>query len=94
MEFGRRTRVDTNLRQWVRAHLAERLGIEASAVELGCGLDQYGLDSVDAVLMAGELETAMDVEIDPAAFMLHPTLEAMIQCLGDQLEQKATDTAA
>jgi acyl carrier protein len=72
---------DTEFRLWVRAYLAGVLGIPEADVELDRTLDSYGLDSVDAVLMAGALEDELEFEIDPAAFLQFPTIEAMVAAL-------------
>ncbi|HEV2362703.1 MAG TPA: acyl carrier protein [Caulobacteraceae bacterium] len=69
------------IRGWVRQYLAEVLGIPASEVRLDCTLETYGLDSVEAVLMAGALEEELAYEIDPAAFLQFPTIESMVAAL-------------
>jgi acyl carrier protein len=47
-------------------------------IDLDKDLADLGLDSVDAVLMAGEMEQAFGIEIDPAEALRHPTVEAML----------------
>jgi len=80
---------ETRLRRWVRDYLATTLGIPESEVELDRTLDSYGLDSIEAVLMAGGLEEELDVEIDPAAFLQYRTIEEMVAALehGERLQQ-------
>ena len=72
---------DPDLRAWVRSHLGRVLGMAPEQVGLHRTLADYGLDSVDAVLMAGELEEAFGVEIDPAGFIQFDTIEAMVLAL-------------
>jgi acyl carrier protein len=72
---------DTRLRDWVRDYLARLLGRQAETIALDCSLADYGVDSVDAVIMAGELEFAFDLEIDPATFLRFDTIEAMVAAL-------------
>ncbi len=72
---------DSDVRAWVVAYLARVLGLPQTNIDLDCTLDAYGLDLVEAVLMAGELEDALGAEIDPAAFLQYPTLEAMVAAL-------------
>ena len=69
---------DPDLAAWVRGHLGRVLGIAPNLVALDRTLADYGLDSVDAVLMAGELEEAFGIEIDPAGFIQFDTIEAMV----------------
>ena len=84
------------LRKWVRDYLADVLGIPEPEVELDRTLDSYGLDSIEAVLMAGGLEDFLGVEIDPAAFLQYPTIEAMVGALeqGEGLQQLVNYGAA
>lgn len=80
---------ESHLRRWVRGYLARVIGIPEPEVELERTLDSYGLDSIEAVLMAGGLEEELGVEVDPAAFLQFPTIEAMVAALehGEGLQQ-------
>jgi acyl carrier protein len=66
------------IRTWVGNYLANVLGVPAADVRLDCTLNDYGLDSVEAVLMAGALEDELELQVDPAAFLQFPTIEAMV----------------
>jgi acyl carrier protein len=70
-----------DIRGWVRRYLAGVLGIDEARVELDRTLEAYGLDSIEAVLMAGALEDELGFEVDPAAFLQFPTIEAMVAAL-------------
>jgi acyl carrier protein len=65
-------------RDWVVRYLASLLGIDAADVDLTKGLGEYGLDSVDAMIMAGQLEDHFQIEIDPAVFFEYDTLQQML----------------
>ena len=81
---------ETGLRNWVRSHLANLLGVAPESVALDKSLADYGLDSVDAVLMAGELEDALKIEIDPASFLQFDTFEQMIAAVAPALAKRGT----
>ena len=85
---------ESKIRRWVREYLAGVLKIPE--VELDRSLEAYGLDSLEAVLMAGALEDELGFEIDPAAFLQYPTIEAMVAALerGEGIEQQAPSGAA
>jgi acyl carrier protein len=83
---------EDGLRDWVRNHLASLLAVSPESVVLDRSLADYGLDSVDAVLMAGELEEALDIEIDPASFLQYDTFEQMIVALAVGLKNRAPET--
>jgi acyl carrier protein len=80
---------EDGLRDWVRSHLANLLGVAPASIALDRSLADYGLDSVDAVLMAGELEEALGAEIDPASFLQFDTFEQMIVAVAPSLERRA-----
>ena len=72
---------EEKLRDWVCQYLARLLGQSPQTIALDCTLADYGLDSVDSIIMAGELEFAFDLEIDPATFLQYDTIEAMVVAL-------------
>jgi acyl carrier protein len=82
---------DDDIQDWVRRHLGELLGVAPESIALDRKLSDYGLDSVDAVLMAGELEDYFAIEIDPASFIQYPTCEAMITSLTTALQARRGD---
>lgn len=82
-----------DLQFWVRRHLGRLVGVAPETIVLDRKLSDYGLDSVDAVLMAGELEDHFDIEIDPASFIHFSTFEAMITNLTVVLEARGSATA-
>jgi acyl carrier protein len=72
---------EQKLSQWIRTYLAQTVGVPAEGIDFKLGLDAYGLDSVDAILMAGELEEAFGIEIDPARFLQCSTFEQAVGML-------------
>lgn len=66
-------------RDWAVAYLAKLLGMDPSHVDLAKGLNEYGLDSVDAMIMAGEFEEHFGVEIDPAVVFEADTVQKMLE---------------
>ncbi len=75
---------EPDVRSWVRHRLAAALGLRAEDITLEKSIYDYGLDSVDAVILAGDLEEYLGIAVDPAAFLQKPTLEAMIAGIGPQ----------
>jgi len=58
-----------NARRWAKAYIAHLLGKPDAEIDLFQPFTRYGLDSMDAVVMAGEMEEHFAVEIDPALFL-------------------------
>jgi acyl carrier protein len=73
--------------EWVRVHLGQVLGMAPESVTVDKGLSSYGLDSVDAVLMAGELEDAFGIEIEPARFIACDSLGEIIRMTASDIDR-------
>ena len=78
---------EERLGEWVRDHLAKVRGVAPESVPLDKGLSSYGLDSVDAVLMAGELEEAFGIEIEPARFIACDSLSEIIRMTASDIDK-------
>lgn len=76
-----------DLRRWVRERLAQWLHVAPDDVALDRSIEDYGLDSIHAVELAGELEETIGREIDPSAFVQSPTLEGSIAALLRKLSE-------
>ncbi len=67
---------------WLLSHLRERLGPEAEDIDAHLPFSYYGLDSLDAVALAAELEEWLDVPVTPDVAWDHPTAHAVATYLG------------
>ncbi len=84
---------ESELRGWVRQHIAKLLNVHADELDLNQTLESFGMDSVDAVLMAGEMEEFLNIEIDPAALLQYPTIEQMVAAMERWAAQSGQATA-
>ena len=82
------------LTEWIRAHLAQVLGVKPECIGLDRELSSYGLDSVGAVLMAGELEEAFGIEIDPASFIDCHSFNTIIAKLAADIDKSSREEAS
>jgi phthiocerol/phenolphthiocerol synthesis type-I polyketide synthase B len=85
---------EERLWEWVRKHLALVRGVAPESVTLDKALSSYGLDSVDAVLMAGELEEAFGLEIEPARFIACDSFREIIASLVADVDQAEKQRAS
>src|SRR5947199_2335158 len=67
---------------WLLSHLRERLGLAAEGIDAHMPFSYYGLDSLDAVALAAELEEWLDVPVTPDVAWDHPTAHAVAAHLG------------
>lgn len=69
----------SELYNFLRSQIAERTKQAETAVRDDSVLIELGLQSIDAVLMCGEVEDHFGIEMDPAAVFEHKTLESFAQ---------------
>jgi acyl carrier protein len=81
-----------DIEAWLLAHLRERLGPEVDDIDAHLPFSYYGLDSLDAVALAAELEEWLDVPVTPDVAWDHPTAHAVATYLG-AAESPVEDTA-
>jgi acyl carrier protein len=69
--------------------------LEKFSYKLKCGIaeinpDQlfvdFGLDSTEVLLLAGELESWIEIELPPTAMWYHPTIEKLSQFIAEEYE--------
>ena len=71
------------IENWLVSYLAELQEIAPNEVDVATPFDQYGLDSVGAVSMTGDLENWLEKEIDPTLIYDYPNIESVAQHLGE-----------
>lgn len=71
------------LREWLRAYLAEELELPAGSIDPAEPMSTYGLDSIRAITMLAEVEDHVAFEIDPNALWEFPTVNAFVDMLVD-----------
>jgi acyl carrier protein len=85
---------ENKLKEWIQAHVARALTVESATITLDKPIAEYGLDSVDAVLMAAELEEAFQVEIDPARFIECQSFAELIAIVAATIDKAANGAPA
>lgn len=87
-----RERTLANARLWAAAYLGHVLDIPPEQVEFSQAVAALGLDSVDAVVMAGAMEEHFETEIDATLYLLDNSLEqALAQLREDPSWQDGGD---
>jgi len=77
--------IETQVRDWLRMWFISRVGIEPSEIDFDRRFDDYGLDSLTAVELSGELEDWSGVELTPATARQHPTITTMAEFVANGL---------
>lgn len=79
---------EAELRQWLRSRIAEYVQLDPEEVLPDTPLSRYGLDSIYALSLCGDVETELGVELDPTLIWDHPTVDALTTVL---LDLQSTD---
>ncbi|SEU30394.1 MULTISPECIES: acyl carrier protein [Stigmatella] len=73
------------LEQWLKAMVATRTRLSPDAIDVNLPLDELGIDSMEAVALAGELETLLKRRVEPTVLWDYRTLRALSRALtGEQ----------
>jgi acyl carrier protein len=83
------TRSAAQIEAWLLERLRARLGPGAEPVDAHLPFSYYGLDSLDAVALAAELEEWLGVPVMPDVAWDHPTAHAVAIYLGGSTDAPA-----
>lgn len=67
--------------QWLVEKVAHRLGVAPDEIDVDQYFDTFGLDSTEALVLAGELEKWLGAEIETTALWYHPTIAELAEYL-------------
>lgn len=67
-----------HLRSWMTKYICGVLGLDAATFSTSDRFDVYGLDSVEAVIMAGVMEEEFQVIVDPHQFFDTPSVDEFV----------------
>jgi len=85
---------DVELTNWLVANLCERLGCEASDIDLEAPLKDVGVGSRDALELSGELAEFLGRPVSPVDFWQNPTINAVVAYLTAPEQDSFVDTSA
>ncbi len=77
--------IQTQVRDWLGQWLVTRVGIDPSEIAADRKFDDYGLDSLAAVELSGELEDWSGVELTPTRAWEHPTIGSLSRFVAQNL---------
>ena len=78
-----------SIENWLVNQLSSQLSLDAKTIIVTEPLTRYGLDSIDAVTMVGDLEDWLDLELPSTLFWDHPTIEKSARFLASNYDIKA-----
>jgi 8-amino-7-oxononanoate synthase len=74
---------EETIRTWLITNIASVVNIDPSRIDVRQTFDNYGLDSLQAVSLSGDLETWLNREISPTVVWDYPTVEQLARHLSE-----------
>lgn len=82
---------EDDIRHWLVARLAERLSVDPAAINLEESLTTHGLDSMQFVVLVGELEDWLGCRFNSNPLITYPSVNALSAYLARRLAAGATE---
>lgn len=77
------------IQSWLVAKLAKQLSLNANTIDVREPLTRYGLDSIDAVTLVGDLEDWLELELPSTLLWDYPSIEKAAQYLVQEFDVSA-----
>ncbi|WP_446226119.1 acyl carrier protein [Nocardia sp. IBHARD005] len=72
---------DADIADWLANKVAGYLDTTPDAIDYDRSLAEYGLDSVYAITLCGEIEDTLGIAVEPTLAWDYPTISAMAEFL-------------
>lgn len=69
------------LKSWLLARVSQDLDMDVSEIDPRMPLTRYGLTSIEAVSISGDLEAWLGRRLPPTLAWDHPSIEALVEAL-------------
>ena len=79
----------TELIDWIGAWICRELKLEPGQIEPSVPFVRYGMDSVHAIMLIGDLEEHLGCRLPPTLAWDHPTIEALAGHLAQEVDPPA-----
>jgi acyl carrier protein len=76
------------IQDWLVEYLSKELNLSVDEIDVKMPFDRYGLSSMTAVLMTGEMEDWLGCTLDPTLPYDYPTVSTLAQHLASLPSQK------
>jgi len=72
------------IQAWLVSHLAQQLNVDPESIDVSSRFTRYGLSSLEAVSITGDLEDVLGRRISPTLLYDYPTIAALSAYLGGE----------
>jgi acyl carrier protein len=74
-----------DIQDWLTSAIARSLNLQPDEIDTSVAFDRYGMDSVVAVELTGDLEKLAGRSLSPTLMYDYPTIEALSAHVADEL---------
>jgi acyl carrier protein len=78
------------IRQWLIKRLAKQIKADPASIDPSAKFEAYGLDSIVAVQVSGDLEKLVEQRLSPALLFEHPSIDELSTHLATELGLNVT----
>lgn len=82
--------VPSDVQRWLVEKIAHRLKVSEAQIDMEKYLDEFGLDSTEALVLSGELEKWTGTELESTAIWYYPTISTLSQYVAERVTQAAS----
>ncbi|KVE37888.1 acyl carrier protein [Burkholderia sp. TSV86] len=76
---------EASIRNWLVERLAKQLKVDRASIDTSKRFDAYGLDSIVAVQVSGDLEKVVEQRLSPALLFEHGSIDDLAHYLATEL---------
>ena len=78
----------SDLQDWLVENIAKSTRLPKKSIGIDIPLANYGLDSLQSVIISGELEEWLNIQIEPTLFWDFPTIEKISSYIIDEYQSE------
>jgi thioester reductase-like protein len=79
------------IQEWIVSKLAVLLSVEPDTIDVQLPLENYGLDSLRAMMLVTQAQEVFSVEISPVLLWHYPTIAALAERLAEECQENASN---
>ncbi len=66
---------EAELKDWMTQYLSRLLALDPAGMDTSARFDAFGIDSIEAVVMAGIMEEEFSTQVEPALLFVSPSID-------------------
>ena len=78
------------IQNWLVTKLAEELGVDTDEIEVDAPMEEYGLNSAQAMGLMSQSEQFLGFEVSPVLLWHYPTIESLSARLAEDANNQET----